>query len=192
MPILLPFNERLERAAQLILRSGIFLDLWLYFESQDTRPAIIDTMRCYNEFFRFTPHAHFVAYVVHMAALFEKRKETINLPLLTKEAKESALIPAQVAVEVGSLLSQVKPLAVKVTILRNNVFAHRNAAVSYDETFKRAAVTQVQLRELVETALQIVNKLLLTRGQSEHFFNELARKDADKMLKVLALAKDAD
>jgi hypothetical protein len=31
-------------------------------------------MRRFNEFFRFDPHAHFVAFVVHMAALFEKRR----------------------------------------------------------------------------------------------------------------------
>ena len=133
-----------------------------------------------------------MAYVVHTAALFEKRRDTINLPSLTKEAKEGNLIPADVAVEVESLLSRAKPVAIKVTILRNNLFAHRNAAMGYDEAFKRAAVTPDQLRELAQTALQIVNKLLLARARNEHFFNELARKDADKMLKALARANAAD
>jgi AbiU2 len=188
MPTLLPFNERLDRAAQLILRAGIFLDLWFYFESQDTRRAIIDTMRRFNEFFRFTPHAHFVAYVVHMAALFERRKDTINLPSLTKEALEEKLISAQVGVEVELLLRRAKPLAAKVAILRNNLFAHRNASISYDAAFKKAAVTPGQLRELAQIALQAANKLSLARGRSVHFFSELARKDAEAMFKALALA----
>jgi AbiU2 len=192
MSIPLPFDERLERAAQLILRSHVFLDLWFYFEGQDTRPVIIDTMRRFNEFFRFTPHAHFVAYVVQMAALFENRSNTINLPSLIKEAKEGNLISTQVVTEIEPLASRTKPLAVKVAILRNNVFAHRNASMSYDEAFEKAAVTPVQLRELTETALQIANKLLLARGMGTHFFNKLARTHADAMLKALALTGVAD
>jgi hypothetical protein len=38
----LPINERLERAAQLVLRSRIFYDIWIYFEG-DTRADILDT-----------------------------------------------------------------------------------------------------------------------------------------------------
>jgi len=124
-PRLLP-DERLERAAQLVLRSRVFLDIWFYFESKDTRPAIIDTMRCFNEFFRFAPHAHFVAFVVHIAALFEKRRDTISLPSLAREVKRSNLISAQAAAEVDALLSQADQLAPKVRILRSNLFAHRS------------------------------------------------------------------
>jgi hypothetical protein len=79
---LLPIDDRIERAAQLILRSRIFFDIWVYFESNDTRLGLLDTMREFNEFFRFAPHAHFVAFVVTMAALFDKRPDTISLPLL--------------------------------------------------------------------------------------------------------------
>ncbi len=192
MSNLLPFNERLERAAQLVLRSGIFLDLWFYFESQDTRPAIIDTMRRFNEFFRFAPHAHFVAYVVHTAALFEKRKGTINLLSLIKEGKEAQLFSTPVIIEIESLLCRATPLAPKVAVLRNNLFAHRNASMFYDEAFTKAAVTPSQLREHTEIALKIANKLLPARGMSDHFFNERPRNDAEAMLKLLALSSNAE
>jgi hypothetical protein len=57
----LPLNQRLDRIGQHIVRARLFLDLWFYFEERDSRRQIIETMREYNEFFRFTPHAYLVA-----------------------------------------------------------------------------------------------------------------------------------
>jgi AbiU2 len=185
----LPVDERLERAAQLILRSRTFLDIWFYFESKDTRPAIIDTMNCFSEFFRFDIHAHFVAFIVHIAALFEKRRDSINLPNLARELKQSNLMSAQAAADIDALLSQADQLAPKVRILRSNLFAHRSAALSYDEVFKKAAITPGEMRDLTEIALKIVNHLLLARGLRDHFFNELPRQDAEAILKTLREAQ---
>jgi AbiU2 len=185
----LPIDERLERAAQLVLRSRIFLDIWFYFESKDTRPAIIDTLNCFSEFFRFDIHAHFVAFIVHIAALFEKREDTINLPGLATELKQSNLISAQAAADVGALLSQADKVAPKVCILRSNLFAHRSATLSYDGAFKKAAITPGEMRDLTEIALKIVNHLLLARGLRDCFFNELPRQDAEAILKTLREAQ---
>src|SRR5437899_2871704 len=103
MSRLIPIDERLERAAQLVLRSRVFYDIWFYYEGAETRPLIIDTMQQFSEFFRFDPHAHFVAFVVHIAALFDKRRDTISLPSLAREMKAGKLIPAQAAAEVDAL-----------------------------------------------------------------------------------------
>ena len=186
MPNPLPIDERLETAAQLVLRTRIFYDIWRFFEGEVTRPAILDTMRCYAEFFRFDPHAHFVAFVVHIAALFEKpQKSTINLPRL---AKESGLNSAQDATEIDALLRKAKPLASKATILRNNLFAHRSDTLSYSDAFKKADVTPNELRDLTEIALKIVNRLLTMRGLKDHVFNRVPLAHADGMLKALALS----
>jgi hypothetical protein len=189
----LPFDERLERAAQLVVRSRIFYDIWLYFEGEETRPAIIETMRCFNEFFRFESHAHFVAFVVHIAALFERRRDTINLPLLVSEMKLTNLLSAECAAEVDTLVSQSEQLASKVIIMRSNLFAHRSATLSYADAFKKAAITANQLRDLTEIALKIANRLMLARNRNSHFFNVLPRADADAMLKTLArYSEDSD
>jgi AbiU2 len=186
----LPIDERLETAAQLVLRSRKFLDIWLYFESKDTRPAIIDTLNCFSEFFRIDIHAHFVAFIVHIAALFDKRKDSINLPDLATELKQSNLISAQAAAaDVDALLSQADKVAPKVHILRSNLFAHRSATLPYDGAFKKAAITPGEMRDLTEIALKIVNHLLLARGLRDHFFNELPRQDAEAILKTLREAQ---
>lgn len=83
----LPLEDRLYRAGQHVVRARLFLDLWFYFEQKITRDEIIETMREYNEFFRFTPHAYFVSYVIHIAAMFDRAKDTISLTRLAREMK---------------------------------------------------------------------------------------------------------
>jgi hypothetical protein len=182
----LTLEERLYRAGQHVVRAGLFLDLWFYFEEKTTRAKIIETMRDYNEFFRFTPHAYFVAYVVHIAAMFDRRRDTISLPRLAKEMKAAGLIQRQEAAEVDALLDKAAPIAAKVTILRHCAFAHRRASISYDDVFKLAAVKPDQLRDLTVVALKIANRLLLARGLKDQCFTTLPREAAEAMMNVLA------
>lgn len=181
----LPIDERLERAGQLVVRSRIFFDLWFYFESAEAYPGIMDVMERFNEFFRFDPHAHFVAFVVHMAALFERRRDTINLPALAWDMKAANLISARDAAEVGAFLTEAMQVTPKVAILRNNLFAHRSASMSYADAFERAQVTANQLRDLTDIALKIANRLLVVRGLRDQFFNVLPRDNAEAMLVAL-------
>jgi hypothetical protein len=62
----------------------------------------------FSEFFVFTIHAHLVAFVVHMAALFEKRQDTINLRRLINEMKATAMLPSKAAAEIDALLGEVR------------------------------------------------------------------------------------
>jgi hypothetical protein len=184
MPTLLPLDERLERAGQLVVRARIFYDLWFTFEDAKTRPATLDVTERFGAFFAFDPHAHFVAFVVHIAALFERRYGTINLQGLAKEAKEANLIPAQAA-EIDALFDEAAPLVSKVTLLRSNLFAHRSATLPYDAVFKKANVTADQLRDLTDIALKIVNRLLLARGLRDHMFNYMPLEEAKAILEAL-------
>jgi AbiU2 len=184
---LLPINERIYRAVQLVLRARIFFDIWFYFEAKKTRSAILDTMQEYSEFFRFMPHAHQVAFIVTIATLFDKRTDTISLPHLVREMTRNKQLSQRTQAEVNELINKVKPLESKVTILRHKAFAHRSARTSYDDVFKEANVTANQMRNLTEIALQIANKLAEARGVSIGFFNELPREDAARMM--LALMK---
>lgn len=183
----LPFDKRLDRAAQLVTRSRCFYDIWRYLDDRETLRVAIDTMERFSEFFRFAPHAHFVAFVVHIAALFEKRKrnDTINLPSLAEEMKAKKLVSIKDAADVDTLLKEAQPLVTKVTILRNNLFAHRSATLSYAAAFRMAKLKPDQLLTLTEIALTIANRLLAARGHSGKVFNTISRIHTEEMLKVL-------
>lgn len=182
----LPLNERLYRIGQHIVRGRLFLDLWFYFEERDSRRKIIGIMREYDQFFRFTPHAYFATYVIYMAGVFDKRKDTISLASLIREVKAAGCLMALDAATVDALLVKARPIADKVTVLRHKAFAHRSAHLSYDDVFKMAAVKPYQLRDLTEMALNIANSLLVARGLPDQHFNKCPREAAEAMMKSLA------
>jgi hypothetical protein len=181
----LSLEERLYRAGQHVVRARLFLDLWFYFEEKTTRQGIIETMREYNEFFRFTSHAYLLSHVIHIAAMFDKTRGTICLTGLAKEMKDAGFIQGQEAAKVYALLDEAAPIVEKVTILRHRAFAHRSASMSYDDVFKLAAVRPDQLRDLTEVALKIANRLLLARSLKDECFTTLPREAAEAMMKVL-------
>jgi len=156
----LQLDNRLERIGQHIVRARLFLDLWLYFEEKDSRRKIIDTMREFNEFFRFTPRAYLTAYVIYTAGVFDKSRGTISLPSLIRDVKATGHLKGQDATTVNALLAKAAPLAGQVAILRHKAFAHRSADISYDDVFKIAAVKPKQLRELTDVALAVCGKTL--------------------------------
>jgi uncharacterized protein (DUF4415 family) len=185
MQTLLPIDDRIDRAVQLVLRARIFFELWFYFEGRQTRPTILNTMREYNEFFRFMPHAHQVAFFVTIATLFDKRTDTISLRRLAQELRRKDQLSQQTQAEVDELLREAEPLVSKIILLRHKAFAHRSAYTSYDDAFKEAKVTPNQMRNLTEVALQIANKLAEARGMYIGFFNELPQQDAARMMRTL-------
>jgi hypothetical protein len=182
---LLPLNQRLDRIGQHIVRARLFLDLWFYFEKRDSRLKIIETMKEYDEFFVFTPHAYFVAYVIYMGGVFDKRRDTISLRPLVREVKKAGQLKGQDAAVVDELLVEAEPVADKVMILRHKAVAHQSAHISYNDVFKMAAVKPAQLRELTDTALSIANRLRQASGLPDEVFTEFPRQKAEEMMTAL-------
>lgn len=185
----LPMDERITLSAQLIKRARVFYDIWWFYEGADTRPLIRDTMDRYSEFFRFDTHAHFVSMVVHLAGLFENRRDTINFTALIREAAASELFPSETLAQAQDVIKEIQNLPSKLAILRSNLFAHRSDSLSYTEAFQKADVTPNQLRDLIGAGLRIANILLLARRLPEQFFDELSREDAERLLHDLTQTK---
>lgn len=186
MAVSVPLDEKIRIAGDLSIRARIFFDIWWFYESADTRRKVSGTMNEYSEFFRFDSHAHFAAFVVHVAMLFEKRHDTVNLSSLVREAEASRSFPAVTVAQAEQLLSHARPLVEKVAILRSNLFAHRSNSLSYADAFRKASVSADELRDLTDRSLTIVNLLLGARGEQERCFHRAARDDAEKLLNDLA------
>jgi len=185
LPISSQFREDADLAGHLAVRARVFLDIWWVYEGATTRGKYLATMNRFSEFYRFDPHAHFVAMVMYLSQLFELRGDTLNLPSLLENAP-SAKVATPVAEQGRSILEAVKPLVAKVMILRSNLFAHRSAKLSYAEVFDLAKVTADQLRELSDAALRIANLLGDAAGVGEKIVHDLSPAHAEAVLKALA------
>lgn len=185
MAKMIPIEDRLTTAGWLAGRARVFYDLWRFYEGEETKPRILDTMNYYPQFFVFDSHAQFVACIVHVAALFEKSDRNVNLASLTAELGSS--IPAATGTEIAALTAQAEPLKPKVIYLRSNLFAHRSAKVTYSDAFKQAGLTPNQLGDLTEIAFRIANLLLFAKALPYQVFNPYPLADAKKILSTLSL-----
>jgi hypothetical protein len=182
-PVLPSLAERLQIAGQMVVRAQIFFDCWWYYESTETRPAILGTMNDYSEFFRFDSHAQFVSMVMYLGSLYDKRRDTITLPRLAKET--ASAIPARAAELPVDALSKAEALAEKLSELRHNLFAHRSASVSYAEAFRRANITAFEIRELLALSFDVVNRLMAMHSLPEVVDHALSRSDLVQLLRRL-------
>lgn len=181
----LPLDNRLSIAAQLVVRSRLFFDIWWYYEGAETRPQIIDTLRKYNEFFRFEPHAHFVSFVVHMAALIEHRRDTINLRQLVLEVAGFDNTPDSERCALTDHLPRIETTGRKIIILRSNLFGHRSAKQTYDDVFSLASITPNEIAEFSDETLMLVNRLLSIRQLPTMIFTPHPKQDLASMISVL-------
>jgi hypothetical protein len=141
-------------------------------------------MNQYSEFFRFDAHAHLVTLVIYLAALFETRRDTINLGALIKSSQSYIENSAQQKAKV--LLAEARPVSSRLKVLRDNVFAHKSASFSAEAAFSAAGIIPDRLHDLIGSALQISNILLAARGLQTEVFFDLARTDANALLNDLA------
>lgn len=172
-----PLDERIKLAAHLTVRARVFYDLWWLYKGQDTRPKIIAVMNRYPNFFRFDTHAHFVALVMDLAGLFEAGRYTINFGALIKASQPH--IEHQAHESAKKLLAGIRPVSSRLKVLRDHLFAHRSASLSYKDAFVAAQIAPNQLRDLITNGFQLVNILLAARGLRTEPFHDLERTDHD-------------
>lgn len=152
---------------------------WIYKEK---RPEYVDTMNRYTLFFQTSIHAHFVAMLVALYRLYETRKDTYNIPeLLCRLRKENSL-KEEVLNELDNMYQELKPLWIKVNILRNKAFGHRSTDYTFEEVFEETSVNPDELRDLVEGTKRLLNALSHAWDRSSHAFNLEVQDDTIRLL----------
>jgi hypothetical protein len=184
-PQKLDLNQQINIARNQLVRARIFLDIWWHYHGSPTRGQSLDAMNEFPEFFRFDEHAHFTAFIVHIATLFDKRNDTVKLEKLRKSVFDNLTVSEEIKNELKTLFQQVNLIAEKVLVLRHKAFAHRSDKYNYDEAFKLADVTYFELLDLTEKSKKILNLFLQVTKNGEVEFRDLPRVDLVQLLQQL-------
>src|SRR5262249_34437624 len=150
-------------------------DVWWVYSGAGNREQYLEVLNRFPMFFQTGIHAHFVALVIALARLFEARRDTINVPALVK-LLGSKLSNAEKR-RIEALIAEALPLWKKVTLIRSNVFAHRNNTWSVEELFRKADLTPNGVRQLIKLSKEIVNALSHNFDRSGHAFNLRADRE---------------
>lgn len=160
-------------------------DIWWVYKEKENRNRFVDTLNTYPLFFQTSLHAHFVAMLISLYRLYENRHDTINLPQLIKLLKSQKCIPDQEIERLESQIQQIKPLWVKVAVLRNKMFGHRSNGIGDDEVWRQANVTPNQFKKLLDGSKRILNKITSLWDKRRHAFNLSATDDTVRLLEDL-------
>ncbi len=165
--------------------AGLNYEIWWVYKEKESRKHFVDTLNDYPLFFQTSLHAHFVAMIVSIYRIFETRKDTINMPQLVKQLRKSNTIPTEDLKKIDSDIEKLKPLWIKVSVIRNKMFGHRTNTMDQDGIWEEANVTPNQFKHLIDDSKNILNDLTSLWNRSGHAFNLSATKDTVDLLEDL-------
>jgi hypothetical protein len=153
--------------------------IWWIYSNREDRKRYLETMNDSPLFFRAAIHAHFLATIVALYALYETRRDSVNVPRVASES------PPAVRASLTAKLTEAKSLWTKVAILRNECFGHVSSSLSTSAVFKKADVRPNDLKRLIELSKEIVNNLSHAEDRSSHAFNLDPSNETRKILDQL-------
>jgi hypothetical protein len=180
-------SERIDELRQQALRAALNYEVWWVYRSSDTRPKYVDVMNRYTVLFATAIHAHFVAMLVALYSLYETREDTHSIPQLLETLRTEGKLGEDLIDAFNSRYQQLKPFWVKVSMLRNDAFAHRSSTYAISEVFTRANVKPDELRVLVDGTASLLNEVSRRHDRSAHAFNTGAREAALALLEDLRM-----
>ena len=166
--------------------AGLNYEIWWFYKEKDNRKKFVDTLRIYKPFFEISLHAHFVAMIIAIYKLFETRSDTVNMHQLIGLLKEEeGVIPQRKIQKIESKIKEIKPLWIKVSILRNNLFGHRSNTLDFEEIWNEAEITPNKLKKLIDESKKILNEITSLWGNFGYAFNESATQSTINLLENL-------
>jgi hypothetical protein len=179
--------ERVSLQAKLLIRAAVFYDIWRVHSDPQTRGAYIDTMNEYSEYFLFNESVYLSSTINAIYSLTENRPDTLNILASVKMVEERLSERATEIDQIRQEYRNANDKLEKIAILRNNVFAHRSAKLTYEATFEKVQMTPNDVRDSLTTCLGALNALLSLLGADKVEFRELPRDDFVAMLDDLMM-----
>jgi hypothetical protein len=182
-------DAKLERFVEVLrhtmVTAGLNYEIWWVYKDKTSRSRFAKTMNRYTPFFQAGIHAHFVAYLVAIHRLHEKRRDTVNISRFIDALEAAGSVKPQVITAARKGITEAKPLWIKAGILRNEAFAHRAETQNISEVFRKAAVKPDELVRLNQLTKEILNGLTSHWNKTAHVFEVSAGQAATRVLEDL-------
>jgi hypothetical protein len=134
----------------------VHFDVW-WAQASEAKPHLVHVMNEHSEFFRASYGAHYTAFFVHFAHLFDSRRDSSSVPTYfstiraTADATELAVLEA----EYEKLLSRARPLLKA----RHKTVAHVDAALREKDVFAPFNITWNEVRDIIYDSAEFIGKL---------------------------------
>ena len=144
----LSITSRFRSAVITLTVASASYDVWWMYMNKETRD--LQAMNCLPTFFLYDCEAHFRTMIVGLYTLYDTCPGTITIKSLIHELDASQAKP------IWKKYRAVHAAVKKVTFLRHNVIAHRNAEESYDQLFAKAEIKPDHLKNLISDSCALL------------------------------------
>jgi len=167
-------------------------EIWWVYKNSEDRPKYVDVLQRYYFFFKSSIHAQFLATVMGISRLFDRRRGTISVKNLLKAIHKSGQISSSQFSKLEKDLNKLEPLEKKVRTLRNKAFAHITKEKTYHEVFNEAKIAHDHIRDLLDKTMVFLNRIACLIGIDEHGFISEGARDTRRVLEDLKHATIKD
>jgi hypothetical protein len=168
--------------ADRIMTAKIHFDIFDTLSQHRSKQESLNALEPYWTFFLYSIKANFDAAIVEIYSLYETRSDTINFPRLIQDMKTLGQLKPPESCIVEKKLSSIKKAWIKVSILRNEVVGHKTKNKTPAEVYKNAAVTPLQIEQIILESMELYNSL----GLDKDAFNIGVTKSIDGLVKTLS------
>ena len=164
-------REVIERAIELARRYAVWWQL-SYKASFAQNEAVVND---HEDYFTTTTHALFESFVVITYQLYERRKDTISIPVLIDALADS---DASLCNELKARVERNKPLLAKAFAIRCGVYAHRSKHQPPEAIFSSAGLSAHDIEAIVDMTMDIVASIAEACGidTKQEIMEEIQRR----------------
>ncbi len=131
-------------------------EIWWALASE-AKPRLVPIMNRHSDFFIASADAHYTAFFVYFAHLFDKRQDSSSIPTYLRGIAESA--NPELLLELQTEFEVIAKRAEPIVKARHKTVAHIDAILSEKEVFAPLEVTWNQVRDTVYDSAIFVAKL---------------------------------
>jgi len=138
------------------IAAKVHFEVW-WAQASEAKPKLVRLMNAHSDFFHASYDAHYTAFFVNLAHLFDPRADSSSIPTYfatvrpTMDAASVAALEAEYAV----LSARARPLV----IARHKTVAHVDARLTEKDVFAPLNITWNEVRDIIYQSAEFVAKL---------------------------------
>lgn len=138
------------------IAAKVHFDVW-WAQASEAKPHLVRVMNAHSDFFHASYDAHYTAFFVNFAHLFDPRPDSSSIPTYfsTIRATADATAFAVLETEYAKLASRARP----IVIVRHKTVAHVDARLTEKDVFAPLNTTWNEVRDIIYESTEFVAKL---------------------------------
>jgi hypothetical protein len=131
-------------------------EVW-WAQASEAKPQLVGVMNAYSDFFHASYDAHYTAFFVSLAHLFDGRHDSSSIPTYFSVIRPNTDPAAMTVLEAkyAALASRARPLV----IARHKTVAHVDARLTEKDVFGPLNITWNEVRDVIYDAAEFVAHL---------------------------------